>query len=165
MIIEQKYIDRFHKNYIIDPITNCWNYNKSLDKDGYGSMSLGYDSIKKRYTSIKSHRFSIMLDGRDPTGLLVCHHCDNPRCVNPQHLFLGTAKDNHQDRIKKGRSGNSTPSKGSKNGNSRISEDVAKKILNEYQTENVSQVSLSKKYNVSTFTVWTIVNRKNWQHI
>ena len=74
----------------------CWIWEAAKDKDGYGTLWNG----KK----IKAHRFSYELYlEKIPNDLFACHHCDTPSCVNPMHLFVGTAKDNTQDAIKKGR--------------------------------------------------------------
>jgi hypothetical protein len=75
----------------------CWEWTGILlQSGGYGRFR--YDGIDWR-----AHRLSVILDNRDPTGLLVCHTCDNPKCVRPDHLFLGTNKDNSQDMKNKGR--------------------------------------------------------------
>lgn len=94
-------IDDFYSRITVNPETDCWEMGGFKNADGYVQFRLfDRDWI--------AHRLSAYLDGRDPTGKVVCHHCDNPCCVNPQHLFLGTAKDNAVDRTLKGRSrGNS----------------------------------------------------------
>lgn len=78
----------------------CWNFNGPITNTGYGRV--GYNG--KVYSA---HRLSyIMFVGPvENSKIFVCHKCDNPRCVNPDHLFLGTAKDNVHDMIKKGRAG------------------------------------------------------------
>ena len=86
---------------IIKSENDCWIWNKSKDKDGYGAIM--YKSI--RY---KAHRASyIAFIGSIPNNMCVCHACDNPSCINPNHLFIGTHKDNLQDMSKKGRSNKS----------------------------------------------------------
>ena len=95
-------IDRFWK-YVDLPFdaTNdeCWNWIGGKDKDGYGVFGL---SSKRK--AIRAHKFSyIFYKGQLGKPLQVCHTCDNPSCVNPSHLFLGTAKDNVQDCHRKGR--------------------------------------------------------------
>ncbi len=75
----------------------CWTWTGSLGKWGYGHFRV--DS-----KTMLAHRVSWMLhNGEIPNGLFVCHHCDNPKCVNPEHLFLGTHQDNIDDMMSKGR--------------------------------------------------------------
>ena len=77
----------------------CWLWMGKTDYAGYGMVGLG---LRK---GILAHRFSWEIaNGPLPEGLFACHHCDNPPCVNPSHLFLGTHQDNMNDRNRKGRS-------------------------------------------------------------
>jgi len=74
----------------------CWKWTASLTKDGYGSFKMN-----KQW--MQSHRWATIFDGRDPTGKVVMHTCDNPACVNPAHLIIGTQQDNIKDMHNKGR--------------------------------------------------------------
>ena len=88
---------RFNDNYLIDITTGCWIWMGYLNSGGYGSF---YVDGQLR----SAHRVSWELHyGPIPEGLNVCHHCDVPGCVNPDHLFVGTQKDNIRDALNKGR--------------------------------------------------------------
>ena len=79
----------------------CWEWNGPKDKYGYGSFD--YLTVKRRVKG-KSHRLIWrQYFGKIPKNLCVCHTCDNPSCCNPHHLFLGTHKDNMDDKVRKGR--------------------------------------------------------------
>lgn len=88
---------RFSSYYKINPITKCWEWISKKDKDGYGKFIIG----KK---SIRAHRFSYeFFESEIMEKMFICHSCDNPSCVNPKHLWLGTNQDNQIDSVKKGR--------------------------------------------------------------
>lgn len=89
--------ERFEERYIPVPESGCWIWTGHIRTNGYGAMSI---KSKLQY----AHRISWELhNGPIPEGLFVLHKCDNPPCVNPDHLFIGTQKDNLQDAFKKGR--------------------------------------------------------------
>lgn len=83
----------------------CWIWTASFFTNGYGQFRHGSRTDGTRKLD-HAHRMAYRLEvGQIPEGMLVCHKCDNKKCVNPDHLFLGTSKDNTQDMIKKGRAG------------------------------------------------------------
>lgn len=93
---------RFYKKFIVHPGSRCWIWTASLRGDfkgGYGQIGLD-----RRRGVHDAHRVSWLLHhGEIPTGMCVLHKCDNPKCVNPEHLFLGTRTENTLDMITKGR--------------------------------------------------------------
>lgn len=83
----------------VEKTDNCWTWTGATNKDGYGQIN-----SRNATRRILAHRLSWMIHfGGIPSGLFVCHACDNPPCVRPDHLFVGTAMDNMRDMIKKGR--------------------------------------------------------------
>ena len=89
-------LERFEEKYIPEPNSGCWLWTASVNGDGYGQFFVG----KK----VLAHRASwSMVYGDIPESTCVLHHCDQPSCVNPDHLFLGSKKDNSHDMMKKGR--------------------------------------------------------------
>lgn len=101
-------LDKLLSKVIVNEITDCWEYNGAKNNIGYGMIR---DEQKMRTT----HRVSFEEHNnvKIPAGLCVCHTCDNPSCVNPDHLWLGTRKQNTDDMIAKGRGlswgGNTNP--------------------------------------------------------
>lgn len=96
----------------------CWEYQGTLDKSGYGRFTLCHKSLKPYKQKAYAHRAAFALHkGIDPGKKLVCHTCDNPKCVNPDHLFLGTYQDNMTDMAAKGRARRSD---GENNPNSKL---------------------------------------------
>jgi hypothetical protein len=94
------YEERFFQK--VNKTDSCWVWTGALNSKGYGSM--GFEG-----KTMSTHKLSYLwFRGEIPEGMLVCHHCDNPPCVNPEHLFLDTNSGNMKDMFKKGRNGSST---------------------------------------------------------
>lgn len=95
-------MERFLAKISIEPNSGCWMWTASTDTFGYGQMYVDEQGKPK-----KAHRVAWQLfRGAIPDGMCVCHAHDDVWCVNPEHLFLGTHKDNSDDKVKKGRHGN-----------------------------------------------------------
>jgi hypothetical protein len=93
--------ERFSLYVHPEPNTGCWLWSGGCCKGGYGVFSVKKDH---RWVQVKASHVALALDGRPlEEGLLACHSCDFPPCVNPDHLFGGTYKDNNQDSARKGR--------------------------------------------------------------
>ena len=88
---------RLLNSIIIDNNTDCWNWSEGKDKDGYGKIC-----VNRKH--LRAHRLSyeVFISKFDSKNI-ICHKCDNPSCINPDHLFLGTWLTNMQDKVNKGR--------------------------------------------------------------
>lgn len=148
--MQKNIIKRFQSK--IKKTKNCWLFLGHKDKDGYGRFSVGHD------LTVGAHRFSYELfKGPIPKDIFVCHSCDNPSCINPKHLWLGTCKDNLLDRDKKGRG-----LTGERNGRAKLNWGKIKKIRKLYKTGNYSSIELSKKYKVSKPAILDIIHCRHW---
>lgn len=134
----------------------CWEW-QAYTKRGYGSTR-----APKTRAQFFAHRVAYYFaTGDDPGDLVVCHSCDNPLCVNPAHLFLGTQADNMADMISKGRD-RQGPSAGAANGNAKIGEADARGII-EAIMAGESNVAISQRYPVGHALVSRIRTGKAWR--
>lgn len=142
----------------------CWLWQGIKNGKGYGRLWLTVND-KGRYFAAHRLMYALIYN-TDPGDLLVCHGCDNPSCINPDHLFLGTARDNNLDAFKKGR--NKTvgahAKKGSNNHNSRYTEDIVKEIRRLHK-QGWTEQQLLKKFGGSRGGLYAIVNNLNWRHV
>lgn len=128
----------------------CWEWKGAKLSHGYGAFNIGVRRIS-------THRFSWEIHyGEIPPGMLVCHKCDNPPCVNPKHLFLGTDTDNQRDKYLKGRC-----ARGEKNNHAKLTEDDVRKIR-ELLASGKSARSIAPIFGVRHAAILTIKDRKNW---
>jgi len=146
------------KRYEIDKKTGCWNWLLSKTNDGYGVQCIEKQGIKKRIWL--AHRVSYEQNvSKIPNGLCVLHKCDNPPCVNPSHLFLGTIQDNMKDRDMKGRNADF---KGSNNGRAKLKDNQVRTIRRLYLRGGIKQVELAKRFGIDQTSVSDIVVGKTW---
>lgn len=165
-------IDRFwSKVNKTDNTEDCWTWNASTRAKGYGAFCYLKDG---QTINGRGHRYSYEIHiGVIPDGLFVLHRCDNPSCVNPNHLFLGTNQDNVNDMMRKGRhvSGGTYAkdkakyNRGSKHFNAKLTEDIVRSIRQEYIPNKIGYIKLAKKYNITVSHATLIIKNKIWKSI
>lgn len=141
----------------VEQTAGCWWWHGSRQRGGYGAFKL------KKPLNVKAHTLSwVMKNGPIPDGLCVLHHCDNPSCINPAHLFLGTQRDNYDDAVAKGRHV-SFPAvrQGEANYFAKLNEAQAREIL----TSTKSTASLARIYKISETTIYGIRVGRRWRHL
>lgn len=145
--------ERIEQNVALIPESGCWLWEGAVSASGYGKL-------RSKYTQYAAHKVSYELfKGPVELGKYVCHHCDVRSCVNPDHLFLGSPKDNQQDMAKKMRH-----AYGDKNGNSKLSEQQAKSILS-MKDSGKTKTSIGKQFGVSRVAVAKIWSGELWPHL
>ena len=150
----------------------CWLWTASLRHKGYGAFAY---TVNGRTVHDRAHRFSFLLHGGLlDDGLFVLHRCDNPRCVNPDHLFAGTNDDNIRDMMAKGRHvpGGTYVSKrdakyerGEAHHAARLNCDIVRSIRLDHASGNYSYSQLARKHGLSLGHTHRIVTRKAWSHV
>lgn len=147
----RNYVARFWSGVKIGAADDCWPWTRTRTPQGYGAF-------KHQGQGYRSHRFAwILTYGAIPEDLQVCHHCDNPPCCNPKHLFLGTQVDNMADMERKGRA---VRHPGSINGSSKLTEPQVAEILEAAG----SQQSIADRYGVSQGLISQIKRGVAWKH-
>ena len=152
----------------------CWEWSGAVNNHGYGRIRL-HD--KGRDVSQLAHRASFEhFNGKIPEGGHICHSCDNPRCVNPKHLFLGTAADNVADMIRKGRNcrGEAMSAavkrgclRGEAHQNTKLSESDVREII-KLRSEGMTYREIAEAFNVDITTPHKIVKygyRQTLKHV
>lgn len=152
----------------ISPDGECWIWNAAKFRDGYGMYQVNRKAMRV-------HRYVYrMLVGSIPDGMLVCHSCDRPACVNPAHLFLGTPAMNSSDMVRKGRQAS-----GARNARALYPERTARGEragLSKLRTEQVLEIRarlaqgmtrrlIALQFGVSTPAIDGIAQRRTWKHI
>lgn len=144
--VRASFVERFWLQ--VDRSGDCWLWTGGLSTAGYGVTSLN-----NRW--MLAHRASYQLTYGDiPRGLFVCHECDTPACVRPEHLFLGTALDNTQDMVAKGRAGR---------GGARLTQTQVKEIRRLYAVGGVTQRELAERHGVAPATISAVVRGSTWR--
>lgn len=139
-------------NKVLVDDEGCWNYTGALSDGGYGFFWLNGTNVYAHRASWEFHCEPI------PVDMCVLHRCDNRRCINPEHLFVGTYQDNMDDMKAKNRQANT---RGELNAYASINESTARKIK-ELLTQGERKVHIAHKLNVSYHTVKNIAYGKAW---
>jgi hypothetical protein len=153
--------DRFEKYFTVHE-SGCWLWLGSLNNKGYGQFNLKGDR------PVPAHRASWMIYKGEIPGnpdsayktQYVLHRCDNPKCVNPGHLFLGSQQGNMDDKMQKGRHAYGV-SLGEKHGNARLTAEIVKEI----RLSEASDAELSLKYGIARPTIYAARKGLTWKHV
>jgi len=150
-------MNKFHSKYIQRGVDECWEWVANKDSHGYGC-------IKINNKTRGAHR--VMYELVNQVALVhkefVCHSCDNPACVNPAHLFIGTHTENMKDMVNKGRS---YKPKGESNSNSKVTEEDVLTMREMYSTGNYTQAELCDRYPIKKSQMSNILRGDNWREL
>jgi|ERR1051326_4475122 hypothetical protein len=152
-------IEEFWKSYTVAE-NGCWIWNKRLSARGYGRVKMAGAG-----KTTHAHRVAFILTkGEIPNGMRACHKCDNPPCINPDHIFLGTAWDNTQDMLRKGRHWVHC---GESHGMSKLTAESVKRARIAYATNHSLALvkQLANKFNVHVRVLQKAIKGDTWKHV
>lgn len=182
------YAPKFWARVAVGSSDTCWPWlGKDITTHGYGRCHYAGHSV------IASRVAFYLATGTNPTGMCVCHHCDNPICCNPSHLFLGTQSDNVRDSIRKGRQRHlrgaahwtakfkgtdkmkwkitdkrrldpNVRARGEKQGSAIFSDDLIK-VIRRWYSFGLTQMRIAEFFGCNRSTIGYIVRHKAWQHV
>jgi len=148
MTLEQK----FWSNVTTGNFYDCWEWRAGINSKGYGAFWFNGKTIS-------AHRIAWQItNGKIPEGMCVLHHCDNPRCCNPNHLFIGTHNDNVQDKVNKNRQ-----AKEENNGRSKLTKKDVREIRLLGKTKKYTKAALARQFNISRKQIRNIINYICWK--
>jgi hypothetical protein len=160
--------------------SGCWEWRGSMARSNYGWFTIaGERNTRKRGTfrqrkgnrRVFAHRFSYFLHhGVDPDDLVICHRCDNPPCINPAHLFLGTHADNVHDMIRKGRANWTKKAlekvaRGEGHQFSKLTEAAVRDIRGRWAAGGGNMHAMAREYGVAVNAVYQVIRRITWKHV
>ena len=142
--------ERFHSHCVIDEQTGCWIWMACLGRKNYGLFGFEGRLQPAHRVSYKLHK------GPIPDGLLVMHSCDQPRCVNPEHLSVGTGVDNMQDCVRKGRI-----NRGVQRYNAKLNDGLVREI----RLSSEPHLHVARRLGVDTALVQRVRAGRSWRHV
>ena len=140
----------------IEKTETCWIWKAGCSGDGYGAFHI------KRGQQTSAHRFSYIIHkGEIPANCVVRHSCDNPKCVNPSHLDIGTIQDNTNDKINRNRQ-----ARGERHGRSKLTAEQVLLIREKALTKYHGYLkAIADEFNISSVQVQYVIKKKSWKHI
>ena len=150
--------ERFWSKVDIRGLFDCWEWQAATKRRGYGQFTIGgragHNLSASRAAYLLTHGLNSL-----PAGIDVCHHCDNPPCCNPAHLFAGTPKDNSQDAVTKGRM-----HLGERHGHATLTAEDVRRIR-QLLAAGVTCTPIARQLGVSRGAISGIQRNVNWRHI
>lgn len=147
--------DRFWSK--VDKSSDCWNWTASKGRFGYGVFGIGHSK------TVLSHRFAWSeVNGPIQEGVCVLHKCDNPSCVRPDHLFLGTVADNNLDKMSKGRCPDRA---GEKNNRAKLTQGQVDTMRRLWATGRYSRAQIASTFSITSTYAKRIIDGKRWREV
>lgn len=148
-------LERFEDKYIPEPNSGCWLWLGMVSSGGYGRV---WDDSLGRNNTATHVAWRLYLDKTVPVGLCLCHKCDIRCCVNPDHLFVGTYKDNFDDMVSKGRF---IHARGERIGGVKLSERIVRSVL----LDPRPNTHIARELGVASSTIDRIKRGDSWTHV
>ena len=155
-------LDQRFWRYVQPSGEGCWHWQGAVNEQGYGVIG----RAGRGTGNVKAHRLAYEI----ATGLrlrrdqLVCHHCDNPRCVNPAHLFIGTHRDNSHDCWSKGRASPPPRLQGSKNRSAKLDEGLIPEVFR-LRSLGLTTYQIADVFGIGRSAICDVLKRKTWRHV